>query len=407
MVSGPVRKKRYSRPIEILPESVFAHSFKVRTFLTLKPMRSCRWSCRFSPTPGDSCATGMPCCESSAPGPMPESCRICGEPIAPAARMVSMRAPAKDSSFPRKNSTPAALRPSMRSRRTCACVITVRFGRRIAGRRNAFDAFQRTPRFWFTSNRPEPSLSPRLKSGIFGMPASAIASEGIEDFPGETLALDAPFSARAVHRVRAEIVVFGALEHGQHVVPAPAGVAERFPLVVVAGLPAHIHHGVDRGAAAQHFSARIENGAAVQPGLGLGAVAPVGARIADAVEIADRDVDPDPVVLAACFEQQHAHFGIGGQAVGEQTTRRSCTDDHVVPGPGSFRHSALLCLPENPMSSTEKLKLGLKGTADLVVREEHTAPLVGIGRVHVLATPVMINVIEAAALAAIEHLLPE
>ena len=59
------------------------------------------------------------------------------------------------------------------------------------------------------------------------------------------------------------------------------------------------------------------------------------------------------------------------------------------------------------MSSTEKLKLGLKGTADLVVREEHTAPRVGSGRVHVLATPVMINVIEAAALAAIEHLLPE
>src|SRR5258705_12494302 len=58
------------------------------------------------------------------------------------------------------------------------------------------------------------------------------------------------------------------------------------------------------------------------------------------------------------------------------------------------------------MSSTEKLKPGLKGTADLVVREEHTAPRVGSGRVHVLATPVMINVIEAAALAAVEHLLP-
>src|SRR5258708_20493940 len=114
-----------------------------------------------------------------------------------------------------------------------------------------------------------------------------------------------------------------------------------------------------------------------------------------------------PVVSAPGREQRHANLGMGGRAVGEQTTRRSCTDDHVVPGPGSFRHSALLCLPENPMSSTEKLKLGLKGTADLVVREEHTAPRVGSGRVHVLATPVMINVIEAAALAAIEPLLPE
>jgi len=49
---------------------------------------------------------------------------------------------------------------------------------------------------------------------------------------------------------------------------------------------------------------------------------------------------------------------------------------------------------------------GLTGTAELMVGEEHTAPRIGSGKVHVLATPVMINVIEAAALAAIEHLLP-
>jgi predicted thioesterase len=41
-----------------------------------------------------------------------------------------------------------------------------------------------------------------------------------------------------------------------------------------------------------------------------------------------------------------------------------------------------------------------------VVGEEHTAPRIGSGKVHVLATPVMINLIEAAALAAVEHLLP-
>ncbi len=49
---------------------------------------------------------------------------------------------------------------------------------------------------------------------------------------------------------------------------------------------------------------------------------------------------------------------------------------------------------------------GLTGTAALVVAAEHTAPFVGSGRIAVLATPVMINVIEAAALAAVEHLLP-
>ena len=61
---------------------------------------------------------------------------------------------------------------------------------------------------------------------------------------------------------------------------------------------------------------------------------------------------------------------------------------------------------EIPVISTEKLKAGLKGASELVVAEQHTAPRVGSGRVHVLATPVMINLFEAAALAAIEHLLP-
>jgi fluoroacetyl-CoA thioesterase len=61
---------------------------------------------------------------------------------------------------------------------------------------------------------------------------------------------------------------------------------------------------------------------------------------------------------------------------------------------------------ENPVNAAANLKPGLKGTAELVVGGEHTAPRVGSGRVHVLATPVMINVIEAAALAAIEHFLP-
>jgi predicted thioesterase len=54
----------------------------------------------------------------------------------------------------------------------------------------------------------------------------------------------------------------------------------------------------------------------------------------------------------------------------------------------------------------DALKPGLHGRAELRVGEEHTAPRVGSGRVHVLATPVMINLIEAAALDAVERLLP-
>ena len=48
---------------------------------------------------------------------------------------------------------------------------------------------------------------------------------------------------------------------------------------------------------------------------------------------------------------------------------------------------------------------GLQGTVELVVADGHTAPSIGSGKVRVLATPVMINLFEAAALKAIEHLL--
>jgi fluoroacetyl-CoA thioesterase len=58
------------------------------------------------------------------------------------------------------------------------------------------------------------------------------------------------------------------------------------------------------------------------------------------------------------------------------------------------------------MVDLSRVTADLKGTAQLLVEPEHTAPFVGSGRIAVLATPVMINVIEAAALNAVEHLLP-
>jgi predicted thioesterase len=58
------------------------------------------------------------------------------------------------------------------------------------------------------------------------------------------------------------------------------------------------------------------------------------------------------------------------------------------------------------MPDLSRIQPGLTGTAKLVVAPEHTAPFVGSGRIAVLATPVMINLIEAAALKAVEHLLP-
>jgi predicted thioesterase len=58
------------------------------------------------------------------------------------------------------------------------------------------------------------------------------------------------------------------------------------------------------------------------------------------------------------------------------------------------------------MVDLSRITPGLTGCAETMVTPSDTAPFVGSGRIAVLATPVMINLIEAAALAAIEHLLP-
>ena len=62
--------------------------------------------------------------------------------------------------------------------------------------------------------------------------------------------------------------------------------------------------------------------------------------------------------------------------------------------------------PSAPMALVLDLPEGLKGTVEMVVGEQHTAPRIGSGRVRVLATPVMINLMEAAALDAVENLIP-
>ncbi|MBY8978120.1 thioesterase family protein [Rhodobacteraceae bacterium NNCM2] len=55
----------------------------------------------------------------------------------------------------------------------------------------------------------------------------------------------------------------------------------------------------------------------------------------------------------------------------------------------------------------DNLEPGLTGSAEMMVGTSDTAPRVGSGRISVLATPKMINLMEEAALATVEHLLPE
>ena len=164
--------------------------------------------------------------------------------------------------------------------------------------------------------------------------------ERIQDVPTQALLFHAPFALAAVQRSKAGIlrlafieppVAFVALEGGQHVVPVPGVVAGQVgPLVVVTRLATHVNHAVDAGATAQCFATGVAQAAAIEAGVGLRLVEPVGARVADAVQIPHRDVDPVVVVFAPGLQQQHPHIAVCAQAVAEQGACSAAPNDDVV-----------------------------------------------------------------------------
>ncbi len=155
----------------------------------------------------------------------------------------------------------------------------------------------------------------------------------VEDFPFHARLLHVQLALGAVMLVRAAEMAFSALEPRKHVVPRPVAIAERLPQVVVAPLAAHVHHRIDRRAASEHLAARVAEAAAVEARVGLRPEAPVRARIADREEIADGDVDPVPVVLAARFDEQHARLSVPREAIGEHASGAARADDDVVEFP--------------------------------------------------------------------------
>jgi fluoroacetyl-CoA thioesterase len=56
---------------------------------------------------------------------------------------------------------------------------------------------------------------------------------------------------------------------------------------------------------------------------------------------------------------------------------------------------------------SSELRPGLEGTTEILVGTRDTAPHVGSGKIKVLATPVMVSLMEEAALNAVEGLLPQ
>ena len=269
---------------------------------------------------------------------MPDNIRICGELIAPPARITQ---PASTrTSRPRcRYSTPTARAPSMSTRRVSACVSTVRFWR--AANRREVRARSRTAQAVPLRDLVEAETFLRCAVEV-GVAREARRRRGIDGDVGEFVVIaqvrDRERTARAVPGVGAATVVFGVLEHGQHRIPRPARVTGRCgPVVVVARSAARVAHRVDRARAAEHFSARPPQPAMCERGLGLGVIVPVDALVVDQLGETRRHVDERMPVAAAGFEHEHALCRIRAQPVREHAAGGAGADDHVVVGHRGWR----------------------------------------------------------------------
>src|SRR5450631_616779 len=133
----------------------------------------------------------------------------------------------------------------------------------------------------------------------------------VEDIPSYSRPLHAPLTADTVMFRFTHKMVIKAPEDWMYVIPPPAGKTKLSPVIVVRRLAAHGDHGIDRGRTAHHLAARIFQRTAVKARFLHSLEHPVRTRISDSEEIADRNVKPDPVVIATSFQNQNTVVAIG------------------------------------------------------------------------------------------------
>ena len=230
----------------------------------------------------------------------------------------------------RRPCTPTARPPSSTTRSTIVCSATVRLGRSMTGCRNALAAL--TP--LAVADRRH-RVADALLVGLVEVahpPPAELGAGGdhvLEQRVGPVDGRDVQRAARAADVGGAERVVLDRLEDRQHVVPAPARVAETLERVVVRAVAAVVDHAVDRARPAERL--------APHPVLDLlrrperaGRVVPRGGRVAQQLAEPPGHGDQRVGVPVACLDQQHADPRVRGEAVGEHTPRRSRADDDVV-----------------------------------------------------------------------------
>ena len=183
---------------------------------------------------------------AAAPWPMPESCSSWGEPMAPPARITSRRAVTLASPASSRRSTPVARRPS---RRTAQGLGVGQDPQVRALQDRAQEGLGRGPAHAALLVDLEVAAALVVAAvEVIGLGDAGLGrrvAEGVEDLPGDPQG-PRPAIRRRRHALRRPAVeVLRAPEVRQDIVPAPAGVAELAPEVVVAGLAAHVDHAVD------------------------------------------------------------------------------------------------------------------------------------------------------------------
>ena len=160
---------------------------------------------------------------------------------------------------------------------------------------------------------------------------------GVEDLPAHPWPLDGDLTPGAVPLVGSAEIVFQLLVERQclagrvRAAPTPPFVTGGLgPQLVIACLTAHVDHRVDRRAATEHPASRVDDAAAGQPRVGLGGEAPIGAGVGDRIQVANRHLDPEPVVFAPGLDQEHPVIGVGAEPVGEQAAGTARSDDDEI-----------------------------------------------------------------------------
>ena len=154
--------------------------------------------------------------------------------------------------------------------------------------------------------------------------------EGLDQLVLRADVRDLERAVRAVEGVRAALVAFGPDEVGQHVVVAPARVAERGPVVVVLALAADVDQAVDRAGAAQRLAARPVDAPAVHVRVRVGLEAPVVGGAPHRLAVADGQVDPQRVVGRPRLQQQHPRRRVFAEPPGQHAAGRAGAHDDVI-----------------------------------------------------------------------------